>query len=202
MNCIPVQKNMRALTLAIALLLILGGVCYAVPIVCRSQGIDIMPIPFTASTLVLIVAAVYLTVRYRMTGFCYSVRLRGDTDTSDYATEYSSVGTIEGFPLTSLDFVVVKSMGARAGAMECVLPLSDLSAVYELKKGGLTKKTVRDKYTAGGFSFYDYTVTFMSDYAVEMVFADGRGGGYVGVIIEPDEKMKDFIFNIKSPEMQ
>ena len=62
----PTQNNPRV-TWIFAALLIFGGITYAVPIVCEANEIAITPLPFTALTLISVVAAVFIMIRYRMT---------------------------------------------------------------------------------------------------------------------------------------
>lgn len=197
----PTQNNPRV-NLIFAALLVLGGVTYSIPIVCSNNGISISALPFTLVTLFSVVGAVYLLVRYRMTSFTYVVRLRDDTDDSDaQGLEKAYAGSLD---ITSvkpelLDFCVYKASGTRMAAMECLLSLGDLVAAVEVTKkkgGGVTRDDVRREYEQkGGFAFYDYTLTFGLESALELVFIDGNQ--YVGVIIEPDENMRQYFLKLK-----
>ena len=78
----PEQKNSRTVNTLIALSLLLGGITYAVPIICTAQGISYsMPWLFSLLTLVSVAAALYFLVRYKMTGFIYMLRPRSEVDT-------------------------------------------------------------------------------------------------------------------------
>ena len=94
-----------------------------------------------------------------------------------------------------LDFVVNRSQGSRAGALECVLPLSDLVAVIPMtKENGVTKSAIREKYQADGYVYYDYTVTLGVTDVLALVFIDGNR--YAGIFIEPDEAMRSYFMNL------
>lgn len=185
----PQQKNVRPLNILIFALLLFGAVTYAVPIIASTYEVNVPPFPFTITTVLCIVAAVYLAVRYLMTSFKYIIRPRDDSLADcGFVPEYASNVSAN---IASLDFVVTKSQGTRADVMECVLSLGDLSATYELTRGGLTKNDVRKKYAQDGFVYFDYTVTFARESALELVFSDG--GHPVGIIIEPDERMRGYL---------
>ena len=84
--------------------------------------------------------------------------------------------------------------------MECVLGVEQLVSVVPLRRrkaDGVTKSALRDRYAAKGqdYLYYDYTVTFLPDSALALVFIDGNR--YVGVIIEPDERMKAYFTALK-----
>ena len=86
--------------------------------------------------------------------------------------------------------------------MECVLGLEQLTAVRRIRRkkaDGMTKRALRDRYAAEGFIFYDYTLTFLWDSALALVFLDGNR--YVGVIVEPDEAMRAYFAALK-PEQE
>lgn len=197
----PTQNNPRV-NLIFAALLVLGGVTYAIPIVCSNSGISISALPFTLVTLFSVVGAVYLLVRYRMTSFTYVVRLRDDTDDSDaqgLEKAYSGSLDITSVKPELLDFCVYKASGTRMASMECLLSVGDLVAAVEVtrkKDGGVTRDEVRREYEQkGSFAFYDYTLTFGLESALELVFIDGNR--YVGVIIEPDEVMRHYFLKLK-----
>ena len=197
----PTQNNPRV-NLIFTALLVLGGITYAIPIVCSNNNINISALPFTMVTLFSVVGAVFLLVRYRMTSFTYIVRLRDDLDDGDaQGLEKAYAGS---FDITSvkpelLDFCVYKASGTRMAAMECLLSLGDLVVTVEVtkkKSGGVTRDDVRREYEQkGGFVFYDYTLTFGLESALELVFIDGNR--YVGVIIEPDESMRQYFLHLK-----
>ena len=203
MRCIPEQKNKRV-GLIIAALLILGGISYAIPVSVRANGGSIIAMPFDVVTFASVIAAVFVLIRYKMTSFEYSVRLRSDVPTEfGMETALAGAADISSVRPEFLDFVVSKSQGSRPGNMECVLSMGDLVLAAEISRSGrnprsLPKKDdVRRKYADGGFVFYDYTMTLGLEEALELVFVDGNR--YVGVIIEPDDLMKDY-FMKKSPQ--
>jgi hypothetical protein len=97
-------------------------------------------------------------------------------------------------PPDMLDFVVIRSQGSRAGAAECVLSLADLAAVIPVQKIRTDKKSIREKYQADGYVYYDYTVTLGLDDALALVFVDGNR--YAGIFIEPDEAMRTYFLSL------
>lgn len=206
MRCVPEQKNKKTVYSLIFALWIGGVILYAVPDVCTASGVTVPTWLFEALAVAAIIAGVFLLIRYGMTHFTYVIRPRSDAeDLSETGRETAFAGAaaadVTMIRPEFLDFIVTKAQGARDGAMECVLGLGDLAAVYPVKKrgsGGMTPKQVREKYSAGdgGFVFYDYTVTFLLDDALELVFADGSR--YVGVILEPDAAMTRYLTSLKS----
>ena len=200
MRCVPEQKNPRAVRSIIAALLIGGGVLYAVPFAAEAAGVRVFAWLFTALTLACLVAAVFLLVRYQMTGFQYIVRTRTEAEENGLAPAFATGARLNLRDLSPqmLDFVVIRSQGARPGVMECVLGLDQLVAVTPLRrdrKNGVTKKALRDKYAEDGYVYYDYTVTFLADETLGLVFVDGNR--YVGIIIEPDEAMRTYFTELK-----
>jgi hypothetical protein len=202
MRCVPEQKNTRGIRMIIAALLIGGGILYALPHAAQAAGIRVISWLFDALTIGCIVAAVFLLVRYQMTGFQYIVRTKAEYDEIGLAAAYA-VGAelnVADLPPETLDFVVIRSQGARPGVMECVLGVEQLVSAVPIRRrkaDGVTKSALRDKYAAEGqeYVYYDYTVTFLADSALALVFIDGNR--YVGVILEPDERMKAYFTQLK-----
>lgn len=204
MRCVPEQKNRKTLYSLIFALWIGGVILYAVPDVCAKNGVSTPVWLFEFLAVAAIIAGVFLLIRYGMTHFTYVIRPRSDaSDLGETGREMAFAGAsaadVTMIRPEFLDFIVTKAQGARDGAMECVLGLGDLAAVYPVKKrgnGGMTPKQVREKYAADGFVFYDYTVTFLLRDALELVFADGSR--YVGVILEPDAVMARYLTSLRS----
>ncbi|MBO5258092.1 MAG: hypothetical protein J6C42_11390 [Clostridia bacterium] len=196
MRCSPSQKNPRVAVM-IAALLIFGGIAYAIPIFCNANGIAIGGAVFQFITVVAVVAAVFLAVRYQMTHFVYLIRPRSDIDENGMETALAgNIGTLNAahLPADMLDFVVIRSQGNRAGAAECVLSIADLAAVIPVEKIGTDKKRIRERYQADGYVYYDYTVTLGLDNALALVFIDGNR--YAGIFIEPDEAMRAYFMGL------
>ena len=202
MRCIPKQRRTRAVRSILAVLLLAGFLIYAVPPASGAAGIRVPAWPFTAIAFSCLIAAVFLLVRYEMTGFQYVVRPRTETDGTGFVTAYaSSRPVIYDMLPEQLDFAVLKSQGARPAAMECLLSLGDLDAVYPLrrsKRDGMTKRDLRERYAAGGYVWYDYTLTLGVDDALALVFRDG--GRMIGVLIEPDDAMRGYFTTLKPGE--
>lgn len=196
MRCSPSQKNPRV-TAVIAVLLVFGGISYAIPIVCTANGIAVGGAIFQLLTVISVVAAVFLVVRYQMTHFVYLIRPRSDISENGMETAYAGAASPLGvthLPPDMLDFVVIRSQGSRAGAAECVLSLADLAAVIPVSKDGATKKSIRERYQADGYVYYDYTVTLGVTDVLALVFVDGNR--YAGIFIEPDEAMRAYFLSL------
>ena len=199
MRCVPQQRRTRAVRSIFAALLIVGFLIYAVPPASAAAGIRVPGWPFTAVAFLCLIAAVFLLIRYEMTGFQYILRPRNETDDTGLVTAYAS-----GHPVIydllpeQIDFAVIKSQGARPGAMECLLSLGDLIAVHPLRRNrrdGMTKADLRERYAGDGYVWYDYTLTLGIDDALALVFVDGRRT--VGILIEPDEQMRAYFTALK-----
>ncbi len=203
MRCVPEQKNPRV-TLVFAALLIFGGITYMLPYICRANEVTISAFPFVMLSLTAIVAVVYIMIRYRMTSYKYIIRLRDDAGIGEEAGLGSvMVGSLD---ITScrrevLDFCVYRAQGTRLESLECLLSLGDLVEATRVIRRGKgqgkipTKNQVRQKHEAhGNFVFYDYTLTFGLEQALELVFIDGNR--YVGVIIEADERMQSYLLSL------
>lgn len=203
MRYVPEQKNIRLVNSIMLSLFVFGGISYAIPIVCESQNVSVtMPWLFTLLTLVSVVTAVFFLVRYRMTGFTYLIRPRSDIPENGMEAVYADSCDVTQVRPDWLDLVVLKSQGNKPGVMECVLSLGDLVAIIPVSSrkadGKSTIKEVRDKYREGnpsGFIFYDYTLSFMLDEALELIFIDGNR--YVGIVLEVDGVMKDYLMQLK-----
>lgn len=207
MRHIPPQKNATLVTNIIFSLLIFAAVTYAIPIACEAAGHPTpMPWIFTLLTLTAIVTAVTFFVRYPMTGFVYLIQPRNTTP-ADPTLEPAYAMDVTKLPLDTLDLIVMKSQGSRMPVTECVLPLSDLIAVCPVKRkpdnNHATIKSVRDHYRARhatDFIFYNYTRSFLWDEAIELVFLDGQR--IVGIILEADEPMRQYLMQLKRPFTQ
>ena len=177
MRCIPKQRRTRAVRSIFAALLIAGFLIYAVPPASSAMGIRVPAWPFTALAFVCLIAAVYLLVRYEMTGFQYIIRPRTETDDTGFVTAYAT-----GHP-------VIYDM----------LPEQlDLAAVHPLRRNhrdGMTKGDLRQRYAADGYVWYDYTLTLGIDDALALVFRDGQR--MIGVLIEADEEMRAYFTTLK-----
>lgn len=194
----PEQKNSRTVHLIIALSLLFGAVSYAVPIVCNARGIRYMPWLFSLLTLASVVTALYFLVRYKMTGFIYTIRPRSEIETDPtLETAFAGGGDLTRMPADWLDFVVMKSQGSRIPVTECVLSMGDLIEIVPVmhdSKAGTSPADVAKKYrerAVSDFVFYDYTLSFRWENALELVFIDGQK--YVGIIIEADEAFESVI---------
>ena len=179
----PVQKNGGQLTLTVIFLLVLAVAMFSFPSALSIEGVTVPPIIFYGLGLISSIAAIYVFLRYGMTKLEYVIRKRDD----GYGGEIMERAFGEDVPF---DFVVYKAMGTRRASMECVLALSDFVEAVPLKKGERTKKDVLAAYKKEGFSYYDYTLTYLSKESVELIFADGEK--FVGIIIESSNPVAEY----------
>ena len=200
MRCVPKQKN-RKIGLIVISFIVIGALLYMIPLVCNAYEIKVIPWIFQFAALALIVGGIYVLMRYKLTEFVYEIRLntRAEENTDMipvYASEVKA--DIARVSPEYLDFAVMRAQGTRIKAMECLLCLKDLVRVIPLSHNGQegreTKQSVRKKYEPDGFVFYDYTVTPMTDEALELIFIEGNR--YVGVIIEPDLPMREYFMGL------
>ena len=187
MKFVPEQKNGSKLNFTCALILLIGCVLFFVPSVLSALEIKFPAYPFTFTSVILFIAFMFLFIRYRMTSFEYIIKPRDDGFCSADAV-YASDGS------APLDFVVYKSIGARQGAMECVLSVADFMEAIPLRKGERSKADVMKAFSKEGFTYYDYTLTFMSREKLELIFLDGQK--YVGIIIEDDNPIAEYFRKI------
>ncbi len=202
----PEQQN-KGVNYIFAAILVFGAITYAIPVIFASNGAKISAFPFTAMTLMAIVAAVFLMIRYRMTQYTYVIRLReDDTNGEEYGLERAHYGIkITDLNPQMLDFCVYRAQGTRLSSMECLFSLDDLvdaklvSMRTKSKNAGKnlpTREEIRKKYAErGGILVYDYTLTLGLDEALELVFVDGNR--YAGIIIEADEIMQGYLLSLK-----
>ena len=183
MNYTTVQKNGGLLTAVVAGLFALAVIFCSVQPALTILGKTVPPVIFFGIGLILSITAIYLILRYRMTQFEYVIKKRDD----GYSGEIMERAFGDNAPL---DFVVYKAMRTRLASMECVLALSDFVEAVPLERGVRTKRDVLRAYEKEGFSYYDYTLTFLAKKTVELVFADGEK--FVGIIIEADNPVADF----------
>ena len=189
----PVQKNSRVVNAITVMAFMFGGIAYAIPSVCGAKGIPLpMPWLFSLLTLGSVVTALYFIIRYKMTGFIYMIRPRNDSDDPMLEAAFAGGANVSRMPKDWVDFVAMKSQGSRAPVMECVLSFGDLAEIVPVtRKGGFTPSDCAKKYrerSVSDFAFYDYTLTFRWENALELVFIDGQR--YVGIIIEADEEFE------------
>ncbi len=185
MRCVPEQKKRILLDLIVAVLIVVCVAAFAVYRLWDGGRIWCL----LCGTFSLI-AALYICTRYRIVGYVYVIRLRGDDDATGLAASYVSFRDV---PYNMLDLAVLRSYGRRDHVPQCVLPLDSLKEAAFVGRDCDAKRTLREKYKAengGRFVIYDYTLTPWTDDAVMLVFEDGEE--YIGVLIEADEQMRGF----------
>lgn len=186
----PTQKHGALLNTVCVSVFTVGVLSYLFPAFMSALDKPVPPIYFTGFAVMCFITFLFLIMRYRMTVFEYVIKRR--TDDSAYGVQTVPVDC--GDSSSAFDFVVYKAIGARAGAMECVLSLGDFVEAISLKKGGESKSSVMKKYEKGKFSYYDYTLTFLPQDTLELIFEDGAG--YVGVIIEDGNNIAEYFKKI------
>ena len=206
MNFTPTAKNSRLVNSIIVLSLIFGAITYTVPAICQEYGVTVMPWLFGLLTIASVVTALYFFVRYKMTGFIYMICPRSDIDIDpNFQSASFGGGDVTRMSPKWLDFVVMKSQGSRTPIKECVMSFEDLVEVMPIarkKTDGATHDDVAKKYrerSVADFAFYDYTLTYRWEKAVELIFVDGQR--YVGIIVEGDEELIDAIRRIRKTDV-
>lgn len=186
----PTQKHGALLNTVCISVFTLGVLSYLFPAFMSALGKPVPPIYFMGFAVMCFITFLFLIMRYRMTVFEYVIKRRSDD--SAYGAETVPVGEVG--DASPFDFVVYKAIGARAGAMECVLSLGDFVEAIPLVKGGESRSSVMKKYEKSKFSYYDYTLTFLPHDTLELIFEDGAG--YVGIIIEDGNCIAEYFKSI------
>ncbi len=191
MNYTPEQKN-KYVT-AIVVTLIVGGIgVYMVP-----NFVPVRAVIFQLLSLICLVAAVFVLVRYKTTAFTYIIRPRSlmHEDVDAEAALAGGVLDVTRVEPRYLDFVVSKKQGSRAPNMECVLGLDSLIAAWDISAEAKCKKCAdameqaRGQY--GKADLYDYTVTLGLDKSLLLLFRDGEK--VAAIRIEPDTELRDYL---------
>ena len=144
-----------------------------------------------AASLVLFAMGIFVTVRYLMTTFSYSVEPR-DSACGDNGIVAADLGSfhIRHLPPSSLDLVVRKSQGRRVGITEARLSLEELTYFAPIPREGGRKREVYRLYP--GMRVYNYTVSYRPATQYIAVFVD-RAGNAIGVILELDGDMVTYL---------
>lgn len=190
MNYTPEQKN-KYVT-AIVVTLIAGGIgVYMVP-----NFVPVRSVIFQLLSLICLVAAVFVLVRYKTTAFTYIIRPRSlmHEDVDAEAALAGGVLDVTRVEPRCLDFVVSKKQGSRAPNMECVLGLDSLIAAWDISAEAKYKmcadamEKARGQY--GKVDLYDYTVTMGVEKSLLLLFRDGEK--VAAIRIEPDTELRDY----------
>lgn len=194
MNHIPQQKNKYVVAIVVTLIAV-GIVVYMTPAV-----LDVRALFFQCVSMICLIAAVFILIRYKTTSFIYTVRPRSlmheDIDAETVLANGSLA--IDRINPKYLDFVVSKKQGSRDANMECVLGLDSLRVAEEISPKAEHRKTAdavaafRAKY--GTVDLYDYTVTLGLENSLLLLFRDGPN--YVAVRIEPDDAMREYLVGV------
>ncbi len=190
----PKQQNPYVTAIVITLVAVGLGV-YMVP-----SLFPVRAVLFQLLSLICLVAAVFLLVRYKATAFFYAVRPRSQMQ-DDLEEETALAGgspDVERMSPRHLDFVVSKKQGSRAENMECVLGLDCLVAAWDIAKDGAFPRCgdavakAREQY--GKVDLYDYTVTMGLERSLLLLFRDGEN--HAAVRIEPDGAMRRYLMGV------
>lgn len=194
MNHTPKQEN-KYVTAIVVTLIVCGLGIYLLPNVLPIRAVFCQII-----ALIMLVAAVFLLVRYKTTSFLYSVRPRSLMQDDMDAEAVPAGGQIspEWIDPKYLDFVVSKKQGSRDPNMECVLGLDSLVSAWDITPDGEYKKVaaamekLRGKY--GTVDLYDYTVTLGLDRSLLLLFRDGQK--HAAIRIEPNEELRSYLTEV------
>lgn len=185
MRCVPEQKRKLLVDIVIGALIALCAAAFTLTRIAE-HGRAVCLLAGWLS----IFAVLYIAARYRMAGFVYSVRPRGDEDTTELAASYASLAKI---PFGLLDLAVYRVFPWRDPIAQCVLSLDELKEATLVGSDTGAKREIVRKYKAengGRFAVYDYTLTPWTGDALMLVFADGER--YIGVLLEADDQMREF----------
>ncbi len=186
MRYTPVQKNRWAIFIS-AVMFSIGGIAHLLPSVLEAYGISVFEPIYNLVAAFFVISGLYVILRHLMVSFTYIIGARGGSD-CESSFAFADVAFAE-----YLDFAVVKMKQGRVGVTQCVFSLGELVAAIPLDDRG-TKKRVRERYSDGGFKFYDYTVTLGRADRIILVFTDGEG--HTGVMIEPDRSMEEYLKSV------
>ncbi len=180
---------------------------------------------FQLLCLVGVTASLYMLLRWRMTWFVFTVGSRdhGDVPTDWEAFPAGMAGCpAEGGPSggsrtggaavnpyrfvapDTLDFVVVKGQGSRAGIMECVLGMDSLVQAWAVCRRehsspdlpSYRAKEVRARYPEA--KLYEYIQTFLWDTAMVAVFRDGPGYAVLLLDIPPESPLGQYLLTART----
>lgn len=145
-----------------------------------------------AASLVLFAVGIFVTVRYLMTSFSYSVQPRGQYPAEDGTVTAADIGSfhIRHLPPSSLDLVVRKSQGRRIGVIEARLSMEELAYFAPLPREGGRKREAYRLYPA--MRVYNYTVSYRPAAQYIAVFADDADNA-IGVVLELDGEMITYL---------
>lgn len=144
------------------------------------------------ASLILFTTGIFVTVRYMMTSFSYSILPRGQYLAGDGTVTAADVGSfhVRHLPPSSLDLVVRKSQGRRIGVIEARLSLEELAYFAPLPGEGGRKREAYRLYP--NMRVYNYTVSYRPVAQYIAVFVD-RADNAIGVILELDGDMVSYL---------
>lgn len=194
MNHTPQQKNKYVVPIVVTLIAV-GIVVYMTP-----AFLDVRALFFQCVSMICLIAAVFILIRYKTTSFIYAVRPRSlmHEDLDAEAALAGGSPAIDRINPKYLDFVVSKKQGSRDANMECVLGLDSLRVAEEISPEVEHRKTAdavaafRAQY--GTVDLYDYTVTLGLESSLLLLFRDGQN--HVAVRIEPDDAMREYLVRV------
>lgn len=143
------------------------------------------------ASLILFAMGLFVTVRYMMTSFSYSVEPRNSAFVDDGAVS-ADLGSfhIRHLPPSSLDLVVRKSQGRRVGVIEARLSMEHLTYFAPLPRQGGRRREPYRLYP--NMRVYNYTVSYRPAAQYIAVFVD-RTDNAIGVILELEGDMATYL---------
>lgn len=145
-----------------------------------------------AASLVSFAMGIFVTVRYLMTSFSYSVEPQGQHLPEDGTVTAAEAGAfhVRYLPPSSLDLMVRKSQGRRIGIIEARLSLEELAYFAPLPHQGGRKREPYRLYP--NMRVYNYTVSYRPAAQYMAVFVD-RVGNEIGIVLEVDGDMVTYL---------
>lgn len=173
------------------MLLAAGSVCFCLtPLWPRGRAV------FQLGALALFCGGIFVAVRYLLTTFVYEITLKNTVDASGMQPELAG-GSLDvtKLPPSALDLVVRKAIGQRAAVIDACLALDELLYFAPLAREGGREREPYKRYPE--LHAYNYTVSVVPETQYMAVFVDGARNA-IGVILEPDAAMAEFLAQITS----
>ncbi len=194
----PKQKN-KIPEVTVAALFVCAGVAFAFSSIELIPGKGMLQLLAVA----LIVAMVFIFIRYKMTSFCYSVRVSApgskkslhhedDEETvKEGAVSYEDALSlpITAVPPSMLELVCERRQGKSAWITECLLKLTDIEGCYFLPEEEKEfSKALSSNKRIGKYKYFKNMFP-----AEQMVIISDSPAGRIAVYLEYDRKICDYI---------
>lgn len=193
----PKQKN-KIPEVTVAALFVCAGVAFGFSAVELIPGKGFLQLLAMA----LLCAMLFVFVRYKMTGFCYSVRvgskparsLHHEDDEETVPEGGISYEDALSLPVTAvppemLEFVVERKQGKGAFVTECLLKLTDIECCFALPEEEHTLcEALSQNKKMGKYKYFKNLSV-----AQQIVLISDSPSGKVAVYLEYDKKLCDYL---------